>query len=144
MSRKKNKVEIETRPQPPVDKTINKYNFTFYNETQKLAWETIEKNDITFLIGPAGCGKTQVASAYAASSILGKRQRKIVLTRPCVATESLGFLPGTADEKIAPYLAPIIDCMEMCMGKGGVDHKRVIESNSLSKRKNVCLLSCDM
>ena len=111
MSRKKiQKIELS----PPVnnqqiDKTVNKFNFTFFNEYQKQAWEAIENNDITFLIGPAGCGKTQIASAYAASSILKKQQKKIILTRPCVATESLGFLPGTADEKIAPYLAPILD-----------------------------------
>jgi len=133
MSRKKHKVEIEpTTPQPQTDKTINKFNFTFFNEHQKKAWEAIEQNDITFLVGPAGCGKTQIASAYAAESILKRRQRKIILTRPCVATESLGFLPGTADEKIAPYLAPIIDCMEMCAGKGGIDHKRVIEAIEFS------------
>lgn len=136
MTRRKKKPEQELSPPQAqayhTDKTMNKYNFTFYNATQKLAWETIEQNDITFLVGPAGCGKTQVASAYAAESILCKRQRKIILTRPCVATESLGFLPGSADEKIAPYLAPIIDCMEMCMGKGGLDHKRVTESIEFS------------
>jgi phosphate starvation-inducible PhoH-like protein len=134
MSRKKNKQpELQpAKPAPQLDKTVNKFNFTFYNDTQKLAWETIEKNDITFLIGPAGCGKTQIASAYAAESILRRRQSKIILTRPCVATESLGFLPGTADEKIAPYLAPIIDCMEMCAGKGGVDHKRITEAIEFS------------
>lgn len=134
MSRKKHKVELDkpTPNQAHVDKTINKFNFTFFNEHQKRAWEAIEQNDITFLIGPAGCGKTQVASAYAADSILKKRQSKIFLTRPCVATESLGFLPGTADEKIAPYLAPIIDCMEMCMGKDGVDRKRVTEAIEFS------------
>jgi phosphate starvation-inducible PhoH-like protein len=134
MSRKKSK-QPELQPVNPAvqsDKTVNKFNFTFYNETQKLAWETIEKNDITFLIGPAGCGKTQIASAYAAESILRRRQSKIILTRPCVATESLGFLPGTADEKIAPYLAPIIDCMEMCAGKGGVDNKRITEAIEFS------------
>jgi phosphate starvation-inducible PhoH-like protein len=133
MSRKKNRVEIEpAKPQPQMDKTVNKFNFTFFNEHQKKAWEAIEQNDITFLVGPAGCGKTQIASAYAAESILKRRQRKIILTRPCVATESLGFLPGTADEKIAPYLAPIIDCMEMCTGKGGIDHKRIIEAIEFS------------
>jgi phosphate starvation-inducible PhoH-like protein len=134
MSRKKKKIELA--PSSPVvvqpDKTLNKFNFSFFNEHQKKAWEAIEQNDITFLIGPAGCGKTQIASAYAAESILRRRQSKIILTRPCVATESLGFLPGTADEKIAPYLAPIIDCMEMCAGKGGLDHKRITEAIEFS------------
>lgn len=134
MSRKKNQ-KIELSPpvnQQPTDKTVNKFNFTFFNDHQKLAWEAIEKNDITFLIGPAGCGKTQIASAYAANSILKKTQRKIILTRPCVATESLGFLPGTADEKIAPYLAPILDCIEMCTGRDGVDKKRVTDAIEFS------------
>lgn len=134
MSRKKHKVELDNPPinQVHTDKTVNKFNFSFFNEHQKRAWEAIEQNDITFLIGPAGCGKTQIASAYAAESILRRRQSKIILTRPCVATESLGFLPGTADEKIAPYLAPIIDCIEMCAGKGGVDNKRVTEAIEFS------------
>jgi phosphate starvation-inducible PhoH-like protein len=135
MSRKKSpKIELDPSKSNVIyqDKTINKFNFTFFNEHQKKAWETIEQNDITFLIGPAGCGKTQIASAYAAESILKRRQSKIILTRPCVATESLGFLPGTADEKIAPYLAPIIDCMETCAGKGGLDNKRVIEAIEFS------------
>jgi phosphate starvation-inducible protein PhoH and related proteins len=133
MSRKKSsKVELSPSSSTPVDKTVNRFNFSFFNEYQKQAWEEIEKNDITFLVGPAGCGKTQIASAYAANSILKKQQRKIILTRPCVATESLGFLPGTADEKIAPYLAPIIDCIEMCTGKDGVDRKRITEAIEFS------------
>ena len=134
MSRKKKKVELAPPSSVAVqtDKTVNKFNFSFLNEHQKKAWEAIEQNDITFLIGPAGCGKTQIASAYAAESILRRRQSKIILTRPCVATESLGFLPGTADEKIAPYLAPIIDCMEMCAGKGGLDNKRITEAIEFS------------
>lgn len=152
MSRKKKKPELA--PAAPVsqqtDKTVNKFNFVFLNETQKLAWQAVDTHDITFLVGPAGCGKTQIASAYAAESILKKRQRKIILTRPCVATESLGFLPGTADEKIAPYLAPIIDCIESCTGRDGVDKKRIMEAVEFApiaylrgRTFNNCVIICD-
>ncbi len=132
MSRKKRKINQNSLApvQPPInpDKTVNKFNFTFWNEHQKMAWETIEKNDITILSGPAGCAKTLIATAYAASSILQKRHRSIILTRPAVATEQLGFLPGSADEKLMPYLMPILDCVDDLTGKDGPDRKRITEA----------------
>jgi len=79
---------------------------------QKLYLEAIEKNDMVFGIGPAGTGKTYLAVSMAVRSLLDKRINRIVLTRPAVeAGERLGFLPGTLQEKIDPYLKPLYDAL---------------------------------
>jgi phosphate starvation-inducible protein PhoH and related proteins len=135
MSKKKRRLEpANLSPAIPStqDRTVNKFNFTPWNVHQEHAWETIKNNDITFLVGPAGCAKTLVATAYAADSILSKRQHKIILTRPAVATEQLGFLPGTADEKVLPYMMPILDCIETLTGRDGQDRKRITEAIEFS------------
>lgn len=63
---------------------------------------------------------THLACAFAISEILSKRKKKCVLTRPIVeAGEALGFLPGTFDEKVSPYMMPMYDCIEKCVGKEG-------------------------
>jgi phosphate starvation-inducible PhoH-like protein len=89
------KTKVETEVQAPVKKTAGNFHIEFKNQAQKDAWKTIEKNEITFLIGPAGSAKSFISSAFACSAILTKRQKKILLTRPIVeATASIGFLPG--------------------------------------------------
>jgi phosphate starvation-inducible PhoH-like protein len=77
---------------------------------QRRYVEAIERSDLTFGIGPAGTGKTYLAVAMAVSAFLSKKVSRIVLTRPAVeAGERLGFLPGTLQEKIDPYLRPLYD-----------------------------------
>lgn len=94
------------------------YRLEFLNPAQKMAWATIDQHDAVFLIGPAGTGKTQLATAYAISKIISGDIRKIFITRPIVeAEEKLGFLPGTFEEKVHPYMLPIFDCIETCVGK---------------------------
>src|SRR6188768_1526524 len=79
---------------------------------QKLYLEAIEKNDLVFGIGPAGTGKTYLAVSMAVRALTEKRVNRIVLTRPAVeAGERLGFLPGTLQEKIDPYLKPLYDAL---------------------------------
>jgi phosphate starvation-inducible PhoH-like protein len=79
---------------------------------QKLYIEAIEKYDMVFGIGPAGTGKTYLAVSMAVRALLEKRIDRIVLTRPAVeAGERLGFLPGTLQEKIDPYLKPLYDAL---------------------------------
>ena len=74
--------------------------------------EAIERNDLVFGVGPAGTGKTYLAVAMAVSALLSKRVSRIILTRPAVeAGEKLGFLPGTLQEKIDPYLRPLYDAL---------------------------------
>lgn len=79
---------------------------------QRRYVDAIEHNDLTFGIGPAGTGKTYLAVAMAVSAYLNKRVSRIVLTRPAVeAGEHLGFLPGTLQQKIDPYLRPLYDAL---------------------------------
>jgi len=79
---------------------------------QKLYYESTTKNDIVFVIGPAGTGKTYLAVAIALSHLRDKRVEKIVLARPAVeAGESLGYLPGDLREKVEPYLKPLYDAL---------------------------------
>jgi phosphate starvation-inducible protein PhoH and related proteins len=79
---------------------------------QRRYLEAIERNDLVFGIGPAGTGKTYLAVAMGISALLAKQVARIVLTRPAVeAGERLGFLPGTLQEKIDPYLRPLYDAL---------------------------------
>src|SRR5208283_2193191 len=80
--------------------------------TQRRYLEAIERNDLVFGIGPAGTGKTYLAVAMAIQALIGKRVSRIILTRPAVeAGERLGFLPGSLQEKIDPYLRPLYDAL---------------------------------
>ena len=79
------------------------------NDEQKLAKESILNHPFTFLHGKAGSGKTCCACAVALDQLFKKHISKIVITRPTVATEDNGFLPGTIDEKMDPWLVPIRD-----------------------------------
>ena len=80
--------------------------------TQRRYVDAIEHHDLVFGVGPAGTGKTYLAVAMAVSALLSKRVSRIILTRPAVeAGERLGFLPGTLQEKIDPYLRPLYDAL---------------------------------
>ena len=73
----------------------------------------IRENDLMFVLGPAGTGKTYISVALAVKALKNKEIKKIIITRPAVeAGESLGFLPGDLKEKIDPYLRPIYDALE--------------------------------
>src|SRR5258705_8208220 len=79
---------------------------------QRRYLEAIERNDLVFGVGPAGTGKTYLAVAMAVSALISKRVTRIILTRPAVdAGERLGFLPGTLQEKVDPYLRPLYDAL---------------------------------
>jgi phosphate starvation-inducible PhoH-like protein len=79
---------------------------------QKIV-QGIRENDLMFVLGPAGTGKTYISVALAVKALKNKEIKKIIITRPAVeAGESLGFLPGDLKEKIDPYLRPIYDALE--------------------------------
>ncbi len=79
---------------------------------QKRYIDAIRRSTITFGIGPAGTGKTYLAMAMAVAALKRKEVGRIVLTRPVVeAGESLGFLPGTLQEKLDPYVRPLYDAL---------------------------------
>ena len=83
---------------------------------QKRYVDAIDKNTITFSVGPAGTGKTYLAVAKAVQALQAKQITRIILTRPAVeAGERLGFLPGTLSEKIDPYLRPLYDALHDMM-----------------------------
>ncbi|MEG9431630.1 PhoH family protein [Terriglobus sp. ADX1] len=98
---------------------------------QKKYVEAIEQNDMTFGIGPAGTGKTYLAVAMAASALMAKKVERIILVRPAVeAGERLGFLPGSLQEKVDPYLRPLYDALYDLLEKERVDkmlEKGIIE-----------------
>jgi phosphate starvation-inducible PhoH-like protein len=95
---------------------------------QRRYLETIEKNDMVFGVGPAGTGKTYLAVAMAISALVSKRVNRIVLARPAVeAGERLGFLPGTLQEKVDPYLRPLYDALYDMLDPEKVD--RFLEKN---------------
>ncbi|HLV55089.1 MAG TPA: PhoH family protein [Actinotalea caeni] len=79
---------------------------------QKDYVEAIDRHTVVFGIGPAGTGKTYLAMAKAVQALQSKQVNRIVLTRPAVeAGERLGFLPGTLNDKIDPYLRPLYDAL---------------------------------
>lgn len=72
----------------------------------------LKAHDMVFALGPAGTGKTYLATAMAVSYLLTGRVERIILSRPAVeAGEKLGFLPGDLREKVDPYLRPLYDCL---------------------------------
>jgi phosphate starvation-inducible PhoH-like protein len=79
---------------------------------QKRYVDAIDEHTIVFGIGPAGTGKTYLAVAKAVQALQAKQVNRIILTRPAVeAGERLGFLPGTLNDKIDPYLRPLMDAL---------------------------------
>jgi phosphate starvation-inducible protein PhoH and related proteins len=79
---------------------------------QKKYIEALENYDMVFAIGPGGTGKTYLAVAMAVSALLSKMVNRIILARPAVeAGERLGFLPGTLQEKVDPYMRPLYDAL---------------------------------
>ena len=98
---------------------------------QRKYVEAIEQNDMTFGVGPAGTGKTYLAVAMAVAAFNAKKVSRIVLVRPAVeAGEKLGFLPGSLQEKVDPYLRPLYDALYDLLDADKVDkmlEKNVIE-----------------
>jgi phosphate starvation-inducible protein PhoH and related proteins len=82
------------------------------SNAQRLYVEAIRNHDLIFGIGPAGTGKTYLAMAMAASWLMQKKVKRIIMARPAVeAGEKLGFLPGDLADKVNPYLRPLYDAL---------------------------------
>tara|TARA_R110000787_G_scaffold16405_9_gene49792 strand:- start:548 stop:1525 length:978 start_codon:yes stop_codon:yes gene_type:complete len=95
-------IEIQTRKKRVEPRT----------EAQKAYVQALFENEMAFGIGPAGTGKTYLAVAVGVSMFISGKVDKIILSRPAVeAGERLGFLPGTQDEKIDPYMQPLYDAL---------------------------------
>jgi len=95
---------------------------------QRKYVEAIETNDMVFGLGPAGTGKTYLAVAMAVSALMAKKVSRIILVRPAVeAGERLGFLPGSLQEKVDPYMRPLYDALYDLIDPAKVD--KMLETN---------------
>ena len=107
--------QAKRRPKNPI-----KFNISLNNE-QKAAKEIILENPVTILKGMAGSGKTLVAVQTALDLLFTKQVEKIIITRPTVAKEDIGFLPGDIKEKMDPWLAPIYHNLYLLYSKEKID-----------------------
>lgn len=120
---------VQQKPKPKTRRTTTKHDtgkqpFDLLPKTDKQAMyiEALKESDQVVVLGPAGTGKTYVVSTFAASQYHTKDIEKIVITRPHVAVgKDIGFLPGTLEEKCAPWALPVIDVLEKHLGKGVVE-----------------------
>ena len=97
---------------PARPRIFGKKNVTPKSTNQREYMEAVEKHDMTFAVGPGGTGKTYLAVAMAVSALITKQVDRIILARPAVeAGEKLGFLPGTLQQKIDPYMRPLYDAL---------------------------------
>jgi len=92
-------------------------NVKAMSPTQQALLDAIEERSVVLALGPAGTGKTYLAIAKAVEALDQSRVSRIVLSRPAVeAGESLGFLPGDLEDKLAPYLRPLYDALTERLG----------------------------
>ena len=102
------------KKQPP--KGNVKFNITL-SEEQKIAKEQILNHAFNFIVGKAGSGKTLLAVQIALDMFFKRQYNKIIITRPTIATEDNGFLPGDEKEKLEPWLVPIMSNMRKVYNK---------------------------
>lgn len=106
---KKSKV-IDLTNEVQQSPTIYRNKLKPRTENQKEYIRTVAENTITFCQGVAGSGKTHIAVGMALEYLLDEKIKKIIITRPVVESgEKIGYLPGTAEEKLHPYLLPLLD-----------------------------------
>lgn len=109
---------------------VLKHKITAQNYVQELYIESLREARLIICSGPAGSGKTYLVTAIAIEKLLEKEVDRIVITRPVVeAGERLGFLPGTLEEKLDPYLLPLVDAIEDHVGPAMA--KRLLESGRI-------------
>src|SRR6202795_3518540 len=97
---------------PAHTRSFGKKTIVPKSPNQRRYMQALETYDMVFAIGPGGTGKTYLAVAMAVSALLSKQVNRIILARPAVeAGERLGFLPGTLQEKVDPYMRPLYDAL---------------------------------
>jgi phosphate starvation-inducible PhoH-like protein len=104
--------ELRAAFSPTRTRSFGKKSIAAKSPNQRRYIEALESFDMVFAIGPGGTGKTYLAVAMAVSALLSKQVNRIILARPAVeAGERLGFLPGTLQEKVDPYMRPLYDAL---------------------------------
>lgn len=107
-----------------------KHKISPKNTAQALYLESLREQPLTICNGPAGSGKTFLVTAIALEKLLNQQVSKIILSRPVVeAGEHLGFLPGTLEEKLNPYLLPLLDSIQDHVGPTMA--KKLLESGKI-------------
>ncbi len=107
-----------------------KHKITPKNTAQALYIDSLREQPLTICNGPAGSGKTYIVTAIALEKLINQEVDRIIITRPVVeAGENLGFLPGTLEEKLDPYLLPLLDSIENHVGP--VMTKKLLETRKI-------------
>lgn len=115
-NKQKKTIDITNNIKAPQNVPVFRNRLTPRSINQKEYIRSIAENTITFCQGIAGSGKTHIAIGMALEYLLDGKVDKIIITRPIIeAGERLGYLPGTAEEKIHPYLLPLLDEVEYFM-----------------------------
>lgn len=100
-------------------------------DNQREYLDSLTKNKITFCNGPSGSGKTFIATLYGIYGVLDKKYSKLIISRPLVQSDlPTGHIPGTLEEKLAPYIRPVIDILEDTVKKSEIETmiaKRIID-----------------
>jgi len=116
---KKNKQETTEN-----GKTFKKIALTAKTDEQREVIKSIKNNEITFIHGLAGCGKSHLAVIYGLKELLACRYKQLIFTRPCKESmgEKLGSLPGDADDKIAPYMMPLFEILKQYISQKEINN----------------------
>lgn len=111
----------------------------FWNEAQKRCWDTISENTVTLIKGPPGSAKSHISVAWAQYAVHRGEFSRIIFTRPIVeATESLGWLPGTVEQRTAPFMRP----MQEIASKVKLVEQTQIEVIPLAYMRGITLDGC--
>lgn len=111
------KKRANSSPQPKKENAFQRKMLVPKSKNQADYIRCVAENDVTLCIGPAGSGKTAIATGLACESLMRNDVSKIIITRPVIESgKGLGFLPGTMLEKINPYMIPILEEMKQYLG----------------------------
>lgn len=120
---------VQQKPKPKTTRVTTKHDalknaleIVPKNKNQELYIKALKESNQVVVMGPSGTGKTYTAATFAANEYNLKSINKIVITRPHVAVgKDIGFLPGSLEEKCAPWALPVIDVLQKHLGKGAVE-----------------------
>jgi len=117
--RGKRATKFKNAEQESVVRTVN---LVPLNDNQKLYIDALKKHDQVIVCGYSGTGKTFIAATFAANMYINRQIDKIIITRPNVSVgKDLGFFPGTLEEKMAPWAAPVVEVLIEQLGRGVVE-----------------------